>query len=354
MATSETAPAFDIPMMHVSHRYRMAYGPFFAAVVLDVYLFGIISTQTFLFFTTYKKDPVWMKVLVGTAVLTDFLNSCFDIMAVYRPLVLEFGDTDAVQVTHWDFQSDPVTVATVAFLVQGFFAWRVKVLTKSNWIVGLIYICAFTSFLGGIGTSIGASKVPRIPDLHKLRTITYVWLPTAVIADIAITATLVFYLRKRKTGMRFTDTLINKITRLTLETGLLTSMWALTDLVVYLTIPSGLHLFFNFTLSKLYTVSLLASLLSRHGTTDGRSEDSRSHSDGRAHPPPGGRVNMLRSAASAHPQQIFIDVEAHEMVDVDDVKGAQFLEHPKKTGGSHALSGNTRRSSATVDRSMGV
>ncbi|KAH9912352.1 uncharacterized protein BXZ73DRAFT_28578, partial [Epithele typhae] len=301
------------------------YGPFFAAVVLDVYLCGILCTQAFLYFTTYKKDPVWMKVLVSAVVLVDILNSCFDIMAVYRPLVLEFGDTDAVQVTHWEFQSDPTTVAFIAFLVQGFFAWRVKVLTKNKWIVGLIYICAFTSFLGAVGTSIGATKVPRIPDLRKLRTTIDVWLVTAVVADIAITSTLVFHLHKRKTGMRFTDTLINKITRLTLETGLLTSMWALTDLVVYLTIPSGLHLFFNFTLSKLYTISLLASLLSRHGGMDGGTDDSGSHSDGRAHPPPGGRVNMLRSAASAHqPQQIFIDVEAHEMVDVDDVKASQF------------------------------
>ncbi|KAH9912344.1 uncharacterized protein BXZ73DRAFT_82353 [Epithele typhae] len=336
MSTNETVPAFDISII---------YAPLFVGIIVDVYLFGIICTQAFLYFTTYKKDLVWMKVLVGTVVGTDFLNSCFDVMALYRPLIMQFGDYAAVLSTTWEFQSDPITVATVAILVQGFFAWRVKVLTKNNWIVGFIYICAFASFLGGLGTTIGATKVTKMLELDKLRPITYVWLPMAATADIAITTTL-------EDGMRFTDTLINKITRLTLETGLLTSMWALIILIVYLTVPTGLHLFFNFTLSKLYTISLLTSLLSRHGGIDGGTEDSGSHSDGRTHSGPPGRVNMLRSAGSAHPQQIFIDVEAHEMVDVDDVKGSQLLEHQKKTGDSRALSGNTRRSSVTVDRSM--
>ncbi|KAH9911321.1 uncharacterized protein BXZ73DRAFT_82854 [Epithele typhae] len=343
MSTNVTAPPLDVPA---------SFGPFFIAVILDVFLYGIVSTQAFLYFTSYKNDPQWMKVLVGIVVISDTLNSCFDVISVYQPLVLHFGDYQAVLVTQWaEFHSDPAITAIVAFLVQSFFAWRVKVLTKNKWIVGFIYTCAFISLLGGIGTSIAVTKVPYIPDFPKFQSIVNVWLPSAVVADITITATLVLHLRKRKTGMKFTDTLINKITRLTIETGLLTALWALTDLIVYLVVPTALHLVFNFTLSKLYSISLLTSLITRHGAMDGSTGDD-SHDGARANPMPG-RVNMLRSNASAHqPQQIFIDVEAHEMVEVDDIKGPQFLESGKKSANSAALHASRNTRTSTTDHSM--
>ncbi|KAH9910156.1 uncharacterized protein BXZ73DRAFT_83961 [Epithele typhae] len=341
MSTNATAPPLDVPA---------SFGPFLIAVILDLFLYGIVSTQAFLYFTSYKSDPQWMKVLVGIVVISDTLNSCLDIIAVYQPLVLHFGDYQALMVTQWEFNSDPAITATIAFLVQSFFAWRVKVLTKNKWIVGFIYTCAFVSFLGGIGTTIAATIIPYIPDFHKFQSIINVWLASAVVADIAITTTLVFHLRKRKTGMKFTDTLINKITRLTIETGLLTALWALMDLIFFLVVPTALHLVFNFTLSKLYSISLLTSLITRHITTDGSTgDDSHSRSDGARAKQMPGRVNMLRSTASAHPQQIFIDVEAHEMVEVDDIKGPQFLESGKKSANS-AASRNTRTS--TTDHSM--
>ena len=64
------------------------------------------------------SDRIWMKGLVRTlamffrgryrwtlqvvlVVLLDTLNSCFDIISVYQPLVMSFGNYDAVLTTHW-------------------------------------------------------------------------------------------------------------------------------------------------------------------------------------------------------------------------------------------------------------
>ena len=56
--------------------------------------------------------------------------------------------------------------------------------------------------VGGIGTTIAATKVPYIPDFPKFHIIVAVWCTGAVLADVTITGTLVLYLVR---GLRITD-----------------------------------------------------------------------------------------------------------------------------------------------------
>ncbi|KAJ6563536.1 hypothetical protein B0H10DRAFT_1107053 [Mycena sp. CBHHK59/15] len=91
--------------------------------------------------------------------------------------------------------------------------------------------------------------------------------------------------RARKSGFKHTDVLVDRIIRLTVHTGLLTSVCAMLDLIFYLADPSGLHLMFNFPLCKLYTNSLISSLNCRSGwgftpEYGGSSGDGTSSSEG--------------------------------------------------------------------------
>ncbi|KAH9912353.1 uncharacterized protein BXZ73DRAFT_107485 [Epithele typhae] len=199
-----------------------------------------------------------MKVLVGTVLASETLNSV-DIISLYQPLVLQFGDY--VLVTHWcasnfspsiwtsrepsptEFHIDPAMLSFVAFV----------------WIVGFTYIYAFISFLGDVGMSIAVTKSRPSPT-PKFKAITH-----------------------RKTGMDFTDTLINKITRVTIETGLLTSMWPSMDLIVYLVVPTSLHLLFTAV----------------GDTESGTGDESNSRSDRRGMHQPR-RVNMPRCPHDLH------------------------------------------------------
>ncbi|KAJ7220708.1 hypothetical protein GGX14DRAFT_313825, partial [Mycena pura] len=110
------------------------------------------------------------------------------------------------------------------------------------------------------------------------------WMMTTIIVDATITTILVGYLvcffdifmkifsnlallaaqRRHKTGMQDTDQLIDRIVRLTIQTGLLTSIWALIDLILFLTrVPLPPHLIFQIPMVKMYTNSLMSSLNSR-------------------------------------------------------------------------------------------
>ncbi|KZP33396.1 hypothetical protein FIBSPDRAFT_1035981 [Athelia psychrophila] len=78
---------------------------------------------------------------------------------------------------------------------------------------------------------------------------------------------------KSKTGFSSTSNdIVNKIIRLTVQTGAITAIWAAIDLIVYLTDNTGTHLIFNVPLSKLYSNSLMSSLNTRKGWNFGGTE----------------------------------------------------------------------------------
>jgi hypothetical protein len=81
---------------------------------------------------------------------------------------------------------------------------------------------------------------------------------SAVLCDIIITIGMSYYLFKSKTGFKATDDMLSKITRLIIETGFLTSTFALLDLALSLAFEQwNYHLAVTLALSKLYSNNLL-------------------------------------------------------------------------------------------------
>ncbi|OSD07500.1 hypothetical protein PYCCODRAFT_619779 [Trametes coccinea BRFM310] len=304
----------------------ITYGPIFIGVIFNVLLYGIMITQTYLYFQMYKRDKNWIKLFVICLFVCDTVNCAFDIAFLYMPLVNEFGNVQALNVATWVFATDPAMTAIIAALVQSFFAWRVKVLTRSWVAVGLIAFCSFAQFCGGLGTAIAVGMIPEFVHFQKFQVIVIVWLAFSAVADTLITASLVWHLRRNKTGMPVTDDIINRIVRMTVQTGLVTALCAIIDLILFLATPAGLHLIFNLPLSKLYTNSLMSSLNTRHGWQYDSSQVLSSASQSREHSrgvmPMPRNVNIIQTDRIRRPQpQIFIDVEQHEMVDIVDMKG---------------------------------
>ncbi|KAI0795318.1 hypothetical protein BC629DRAFT_1592810 [Irpex lacteus] len=299
----------------------VTYGPIFIGVIFNILLYGVMITQMFLYFTVYKRDKPWMKIFVCLLFLCDTLNTAFDIAFVYIPLVTKYGDVQALSYATWIFSTDPAMTAIIALMVQSFFAWRVKVLTN-NWpLVAFISCCSIAQWCGGLGTSIACGIVPEFIHFQNFKVIVIIWLAFSATADTVITGALVWHLRKHKTGFTSTDDVVNKIIRLTVQTGMITALCAIVDLIAFLASPGGIHLVFNLPLAKLYTNSLMSSLNSRagwkYGNSVGRALNGGGDSEGQ-------RSVLNESNLGGRPvfgsqlrpvQQVFVDVESHEMKD---------------------------------------
>ncbi|KAK0221029.1 hypothetical protein EDD85DRAFT_1028567 [Armillaria nabsnona] len=203
---------------------EVVHGPIFIGLMFNLLLYGIMVTQVYLYFAAYKQDKLAVKLFVGAIFvvvgapyitstkvlllfLCDTINTGFDFLYLYDCFVLHFSEAAYLAKATWVFSTDPAMTDVVT-----------------------------------------------------------IWLASDCLCDIVITFLLVRHLHDRrgqKTGFKRSDDLVDKIIRITVQTGLITSLCALVDLITYLSLPTGIHLIFNLPLSKLYTNSLMSSLNSR-------------------------------------------------------------------------------------------
>ncbi|KAJ7100793.1 hypothetical protein B0H15DRAFT_817319 [Mycena belliarum] len=243
----------------------VAHGPMLIGVTINVLLMGVIVMQAYEYFTSYKRrDDRYLKSLVVFVFCANILNTGFAVADVYLALINHFGDVQYLTVSTWLFVTDPVIVGTVACSVQMFFAWRVQVLT-GRWYLGLLTASlALGQLICAMLMAWKCHQYPAWADFVKFTDLIIAWMTTTILVDVTITIILVWYLRRHKTGLEGTDQVVDRLIRLTVQTGMLTSVWALLDLVLFLTQPTDAsHLIFQIPMVKMYTNSLMSSLNSR-------------------------------------------------------------------------------------------
>uniref|UniRef100_A0A0W0FV13 DUF6534 domain-containing protein n=1 Tax=Moniliophthora roreri TaxID=221103 RepID=A0A0W0FV13_MONRR len=321
---------------------------------LAILLFGVSVTQTYIYWNAYKDKDRWIiKYFVLLLFVADVLHCVFIVVYLYDAVIKHFGDVASVATMNWLFNTEPAFSGMIGGMVQAFFGWRVKVLTGSWILFIIIQLCSAIVFLMGIAAAIACGIAKSFDSLHKFQVVVIIWLVCATLADVIITTTLVTYLvglhflvvptcpdcyRGRGNIKLASNILIRILTRLfdasfdqflsalypmlrrhfqvTIQTGLITALWALADLLSYLLSNTGMHLTFNYVLPKLYINSLLSSLNSRGGWKfDESASTSTKHSQNdinfRCW---GGQSENIVRLSTSRPE-VFIHVESQETVD---------------------------------------
>ncbi|KAK7460810.1 hypothetical protein VKT23_008739 [Stygiomarasmius scandens] len=156
-----------------------------------------------------------------------------------------------------------MTVAS-STIVQLCLAWRIRILNKSNVLFGGILFFTFSSFVGGVASTVCAALIPEFVRFKQFRWAILTWLSSTAVADVAISAYLVHFLVMNKGNFKKTDTVINKLIMLTIQTGAITSAAAVADLLTFMLIPdTTIQFIWDFSLCKLYSNCLLSTLNAR-------------------------------------------------------------------------------------------
>lgn len=240
------------------------FGPLLIGVCVNCILYGILLLQAVIYYMSYKKDPKWIRYFVLYLCCVETINIGCNIATIYEPLVLRYGTPEALTFFPIMITATPTTNAAISTPVQIFTAWRIIVITR-NKLVGFI-ICAFALVSLAFATYTAAVITIVREFIKKDQTIkpATVWFIASACADVLITGTLYFSLSRRKTGFKSTDQVINRIIKLTLQTGLLTLLFAISETVSFIASPRTTANFaLDFPLSKLYTNALLSTLNAR-------------------------------------------------------------------------------------------
>ncbi|KAF8964340.1 hypothetical protein BDZ97DRAFT_1757935 [Flammula alnicola] len=259
---------------------EIAHGPILIGFTFNAVLLGVMMTQVYLYYTSFKKDKAWIKIFVAVLFGLDIFNTACGAAYLYKALIIHFDDPAYLNEVTWQ---------------------RERELTKCP----NLHRSRYHSITGGVTailTPVEVAKAPHFIDLIKSKS-------------------------KHKTGFERSDMLVDRIIRLTIQTGLITSVVALINLVVYLSDTTGLHLLFNFVLCKLYSNSLMSTLNSRgiwmsgpSGMSTGReTEDHATSMNNNYRPqivqPPPMKPSEIISFNGKKHTEVYVNVESHELQD---------------------------------------
>ncbi|KIK63507.1 hypothetical protein GYMLUDRAFT_41184 [Collybiopsis luxurians FD-317 M1] len=234
-------------------------GPRFIGVLFNWALLGILTTQIYIYYLNFPKDRRLNKVLVCLVYLLDWAQTCSATYDAFQWFVWEWGNVPALYDLYSTFLNVPIFSSVIAAIVQIFFGWRIWKFSESRIIFALVTILALLQLGGGIAVGVllwqDSSEVSRSNGL--------VWavgirLAGSGFVDTVIAISMTYFLvRSKSQAMGSMNNVVTRLIRLTIETGTVTAIAAIVDLVFFLKEHNGLHQVSGVILCKLYSNTLL-------------------------------------------------------------------------------------------------
>ncbi|KAK0457412.1 uncharacterized protein EV420DRAFT_1688333 [Desarmillaria tabescens] len=251
-------------------------------------LIGALCVQGFSYFRRYPSDLPAYKLLVAAIWCLEIVDQAFIGHCVYyytitnymSPQVMLFGDVI------WTLILQLVLGALVGTIVKTCFAMRVWLFSGHN--LPITCLILFLTY-GQLGTLQKDSPVPilnsdaefraglaiayavrgfqlnKLAYISNLRTLASLSLGAGALTDIIIALSLSLFLRRLRTGYKSSDSVVNRLTVYAINTGVLTSTVSITTLILYDLYPTNfVFMAFYFVLSKLYAISFMCTLNTRH------------------------------------------------------------------------------------------
>jgi len=249
------------------------YGALLVGGFIGIAFSGIVTAQTFLYFSMYRLDAMRLKILVGYIWTIDLFHTAFVCATIWNYVIIHFGNTSYIDVIPSVL---PVTIILTSFLtfpVHMFFVHRIYRLMKQNLFISVpIAVLAFLRVCSACVTSSEMLILKRFSVFIKeFRWVFTLGLSLSSTVDILITTTLCYNLETSRTGSSQLNRVINLLMLYTFENGLLTCIATIVSMVCWLTTPHDLiFMGIHFVISKLYANSLLVALNTRRQIRRGR------------------------------------------------------------------------------------
>ncbi|KAJ6611005.1 hypothetical protein B0H10DRAFT_379785 [Mycena sp. CBHHK59/15] len=239
-------------------------GPLVLGYMWGYCLYGVLVVQVYIYSEAFPNDRPGIKAVVFSMFILESVFTIFMTIAAWNAYGPGWGDIETLAIMDWSWVVFPPLNGILSGMAQSFYIWRIWSLTHKLWlpmIIGCIMLVQVVAvFYFGIVVSIEGRVVERLLALSPEITL---WLTGSATCDILITISLVFILgrRKRHTKFQRTTSTINRLIRFCVETGSVTSLGALIEVILWLSCRQWNFHFIPFlVLGKLYSNMLMATL----------------------------------------------------------------------------------------------
>ncbi|KAJ7623696.1 hypothetical protein FB45DRAFT_113204 [Roridomyces roridus] len=245
----------------------------FIGVIVSATLYGVSVVQTW-WYATHTNDNWPLKTLVAAVMLCDTAHQVLISHTVYYYAITHYSDPTQLVKIIWSLLVEVLFNGLTALLVQSFLTVRVWRLSNGNkWLTGISILLVMGEF--GCVLAYLALSLPMktFAELERLHYLSMAVNALAAAGDLFIAGSLVILLRRSRTGFQRSDTMIRKLVIFAVNTGVITTSFAIASLISIATAKNTfIYILFYFCMGRLYANSLLATLNARkmiRGAADG-------------------------------------------------------------------------------------
>ncbi|KAF8643364.1 hypothetical protein AX16_009092 [Volvariella volvacea WC 439] len=240
-------------------------GIILASVFVASILYGVTCIQTFIYFVKYPKDGLPRRSMVFFLWVVNTVQEILICLGIWQYLVTHFGDFAFQASFHVPLPLATIITSIASTTVQGFFVWRIWMLSKRSPYFPVVMIPAIIAQpVLCIIYLIESLRNPSLEEFARLNSITFAANGIAAGVDIAIAVFMGILLVLGRTGFRRTDQMIVRLMFITVNTGAWTALFALVVVILSAVYPGQLTSAATyFPLCSLYVNTLLANLNSR-------------------------------------------------------------------------------------------
>ncbi|KAJ7636314.1 hypothetical protein FB45DRAFT_1055763 [Roridomyces roridus] len=237
-------------------------------VLISYLLFGVTTTQLYIYFTRFPEDDWKLKLLVAFVWTCEASHSACVGHTLYFYTISNFGNAERlVEAVPFTLDTAVLLASVITSAVQGFFAYRIYIVGGKRIILpGIFWGISTIRLIGCVGIFVTGVKMTSLP-VYEMQ---IGWLMNSVWAvgsanDIGITISLVYLLfRQRNEIHKRTIPLVDKLIMWSLETGMMTSAWAFLTLIFFAAMGHNfVWLAIYITGTRVFSNSLLANLNGR-------------------------------------------------------------------------------------------
>ncbi|KAI0737716.1 hypothetical protein C8Q80DRAFT_1276155 [Daedaleopsis nitida] len=239
-------------------------GPLLLGQLINWGLTGALSVQVYLYHLLFPHDPIQLRLFVYTLLAFEWVQTGLITANSFDVFGAHYGDVENLLKFHNSWFSVPIMCGVVSVAVQFFYARRIWALSKSMILVIVICTLSLAQGCGAIASGVLLKNIHSAEDQAKTTPAISVWLGGSAIVDIVIAVAMTILLLRSKTGLRHSDSMVNKLVRLVIESGMITASVAIVDVVMFAALPDTLyHECPALALAKLYANMMVTSLNNR-------------------------------------------------------------------------------------------
>ncbi|KAJ7640082.1 hypothetical protein DFH06DRAFT_630834 [Mycena polygramma] len=192
--------------------------PQLIGTLLNLWFFGTLFVQVYVYNMCFPKDRPAIKGLVYTVFLIMALCTCLNMADVHFWFGSGFGDIVKFGQARFSPFYTPIMGSVIALAVQLFFCYRISVFRSSaTWLSYVIAVISLVQAAGGIGGGVKAFVASNEQHDQARTILVYMWLVGDAVADILIAVTMTYLLTQASEPE--TRDIVRGVVRLIVETN---------------------------------------------------------------------------------------------------------------------------------------